>query len=221
MTASARRAFAAFLFDMDGTVLDSIAAANRIWRRWAGSHGIDVDGLLATMHGMRVGDTVRRWAPPGVDVERESAAITRAEIDDVEGIVAIPGARRLLEALPADRWAVVTSAPRELALRRMAAAGIPVPAVLVTAEDVVHGKPAPDGFLLAARRLGVDARDCAIWEDAPAGIAAAEAAGGTVFVMGATHTHPMTLPHPVVASYDGLAVTIAASGALVLAGVPG
>ena len=211
--------FAAFLFDMDGTVLDSIAAANRIWRRWAESHGLDAEAVIATMHGVRVVDTVRRWQLPGMDLERESAAITQAEIDDVEGVVAIAGAVRFLRALPADRWAIVTSAPRSLALRRMGAAGIPVPGVLVTADDVTRGKPAPDCFLQAAARLGVAAGDCAIWEDAPAGIAAAEAAGGTVFVVGATHAHPMSTPHPVVPGYEGLAVAQGASGELLLAGV--
>jgi sugar-phosphatase len=219
VTMPARRAFAAFLFDMDGTVLDSIAAANRIWRRWAESHGLDAEAVIETRHGVRVVDTVRRWLLPGMDLERESAAITQAEIDDVEGVVAIAGAVRFLRALPADRWAIVTSAPRALALRRMAAAGVPVPAVLVTADDVTRGKPAPDCFLLAAARLGFAASECAVWEDAPAGIAAAEASGATVLVMGATHAAPMATPHPVLANYEGLAVTVDESGALVLAGL--
>ena len=114
-------------------------------------------------------------------------SITAEEMDDVEGIEQIAGVAAFLAALPPHRWAVVTSAPRALALRRIAAAGLPTPPLLVAAEDVTQGKPAPDCFVLAATRLGVDARDCLVFEDAPAGIAAAEAAGAGVVVITATH----------------------------------
>jgi sugar-phosphatase len=200
------RSFAALLFDMDGTILSSIAAAERVWGDWARRHGLDVATFLPTIHGVRVVETIRRLDLPGVDADAEAAAITLAEMADVAGIEAIGGASRLLASLPMDRWAIVTSAPRILALRRIAAAGLPVPAVLVTADDVVHGKPAPDGFLLAAARLGVSAQDCLVFEDAPAGIAAAEAAGATVVVVTATHSHPLDTPHPHIAGYDDLVV---------------
>jgi sugar-phosphatase len=134
--------FAAFLFDMDGTILNSIAAAERIWANWATANGLDPQMVLAAVHGVRAVDTIRRFAPAGTDIEAEAHRITLAEIDDVEGIVEVPGACEFLRALPADRWAVVTSAPRTLALRRMAAGGLPIPDVLVTAEDVQRGKPA-------------------------------------------------------------------------------
>jgi sugar-phosphatase len=123
-----------------------------------------------------------------------------------------------LQSLPPDRWAVVTSAPRALAVRRLDAAGLPVPPVLVTAEDVERGKPSPDGFLMAAGALGFAAGDCLIWEDAPAGIAAAEAAGGTVIVVGATHATPMKTPHPVITGYEDLTVTVVDTGDLTLIG---
>ena len=208
------RAFAAFLFDMDGTILSSIAAAERVWTRWALRHGLDVAAFLPTIHGMRAIETVRRQNLPGVDVEAEAAAITREELDDVEGIVPIAEVAAFMAALPAGRWAVVTSAPRELARRRIAAAGLPEPPLVITAEDVVHGKPAPDCFLLAATRLGVHASDCLVFEDAPAGIAAAEAAGANVVVISATHAHPLATRHPSVSDYAALAVRADAGGGL-------
>ena len=198
------RAFAAFLFDMDGTILSSIAAAERVWARWAQRHGLDVDAFLPTIHGMRSVETVRRLGLPGVDPQVESDAITREEMDDVEGIEAIAGISAFLASLPADRWAVVTSAPRALALRRIAAAGLPTPPLMIAAEDVTQGKPAPDCFLLAATRLGVDAQDCLVFEDAPAGIAAAEAAGAHVVVITATHSHSVATKHLSVRDYDEL-----------------
>jgi sugar-phosphatase len=200
------RSFAALLFDMDGTILSSIAAAERVWADWARRHGVDVVTFLPTIHGVRAVETIRGLGLPGVDADAEAAAITFAEIADIEGIEAIRGAAALLASLPQDRWAVVTSAPRTLALRRIAAAGLPVPAVLVTADDVAHGKPAPDGFLLAAARLGGRAEDCLVFEDAPAGIAAAEAAGATVVVVTAAHGHPLDTVHPRIAGYDDLVV---------------
>lgn len=197
--------FTAFLFDMDGTLLSSIAAAERVWTTWALRHGVDVPALLGHMHGMRAIDTIRRLNLPGVDAHVEAAAITQAEIDDVAGVVAIAGAAAFLAALPGERWAVVTSAPRALAERRMAAAGLPLPSVLITAEDVNVGKPAPDGYRLAAMRLGQEARDCVVFEDAAAGIQAGEAAGAAVVVIGATHQRPLDTSHPYVNSYESLA----------------
>ena len=215
------RAFAAFLFDMDGTILSSIAAAERVWARWARRHGLDVAAFLPTIHGMRSVETVRRLGLPGLDPEAEAAAITAEEMDDVEGIEQIAGIAAFLASLPLDRWAVVTSAPRALALRRIAAAGLPVPPLLVAAEDVTRGKPAPDCFELAAKRLGVSARDCLVFEDAPAGIAAAEAAGASVLVITATHAHPLETRHPGVDGYAALAPRVDADGGLRLVPIGG
>ena len=211
------RAYAAFLFDMDGTILSSIAAAERVWARWAGRHGLDVAAFLPTIHGMRSVETVRRLNLPGVDPAAEAAAITAEEMLDVVGIEPIAGVREFIAALPAGRWAVVTSAPRELARRRIAAAGLPEPALMIAAEDVQNGKPAPDCFRLAATRLGVDARDCLVFEDAPAGIAAAEAAGAGVVVITATHTHAVATGHLQVRDYAALHASVDAGGALRLA----
>ena len=208
------RAFGAFLFDMDGTVLNSIAAAERIWSAWAVRHGVDVETFLPTIHGARAIDTITRLNLPGLDAEEQAAFITAAEINDVEGIVEIPAAAAFLNALPKNRWAMVTSAPRDLALRRMAAAGIPEPAVMITAEDVKAGKPDPAGYLLAAKKLGVEPADCLIFEDAAVGIQAAEAAGAALMIITTTHQHPIETTHATLASYDAIGVRVGADGLL-------
>ena len=212
----AQRRFAAFLFDMDGTILSSIVAAERIWSAWAERQGLDVQAFLPTIHGIRAIDTIRNLALPGVDAAAEADALTLAEIEDVAGIDAIAGAAAFLGALPADRWAIVTSAPRALALRRIEAAGLPMPALLITADEVMHGKPAPDCFLLAAERLGYPIADCLVFEDTPAGIAAAEAAGAQVAVITATHHRPLDTRHPRILDYTALDLEIGEDGALLL-----
>jgi len=209
MTLPTRR-YAAFLFDMDGTILTSIASAERTWSAWAIAHGLDVATFLPTIHGVRTVETIRRLGLPGVDPEVEAAAITAAEMDDVDDIEPIAGAAAFLKALPADRWTIVTSAPRALAERRLGAAGIPVPDRFIAAEDVANGKPAPDCFLLAAERLGVASADCLVFEDAAAGIAAADAAGSDVLVITATHGagHAVAPERYAAPNYDRLSVMI-------------
>jgi sugar-phosphatase len=207
-----QRSFAAFLFDMDGTILTSIKAAERVWGAWAASHGLDVDAFLPTIHGKRTEETVRALNLPGVDPAAEANRITLAEIEDVEGIEAITGAAAFLNSLPAGRWAIVTSAPRALAERRIAAAGMPTPAVLVAAEDVERGKPAPDPFLLGARRLGVPPGDCLVFEDTRAGLQAAAAAGMASVVVTVTHTHPVETDAVPIVDYADLRAEASADG---------
>ena len=212
----AGRKFAAFLFDMDGTVLNSIAAAERVWAKWALRHGLDVAAFLPTIHGKRAIETITALGLPGIDAVVEADALLKAEAADLEGIVPIPGAVAFLNSLPPERWAIVTSAPLELALLRMQAAGIPVPRMIVSGEDVTRGKPAPDCFLLAAKRLGVEARDCLVFEDAPAGIAAGEASGASVMVITATHVHPIETRHASISTYTALGTGLDDNGWLVL-----
>ena len=215
------RRYRAFLFDMDGTLLNSIAAAERVWGIWAERHGLDVAAFLATIHGARAIDTITRQALPGVDPEAEAQWITEAEINDVEGVVAIAGAVAFLNSMPADQWALVTSAPRELALRRLQAAGIVPPAVLVTAEDVAIGKPSPACYVLGAQRLGVPVQDCLVFEDATVGIQAAQAAGADVMVVTSTHTVPMVTQHPSIEGYEPLQVRRDREGLLYLQNAAG
>nr|WP_314531082.1 HAD-IA family hydrolase [uncultured Pseudomonas sp.] len=206
--------YRAFLFDMDGTVLNSIAAAERIWTTWARRHGLDIAAFLPTIHGARAIDTVNRQGLTGIDAQAEAAWVTQAEIEDVQGIVEVSGAARFLQSLPARQWAIVTSAPRALALRRLAAAGIPAPAVMITAEDVSAGKPDPAGYRLAAERLGVKIDDCLIFEDATVGIQAAEASGADLLVITSTHPHPIETPHATLKDYERVSVAVAADGSI-------
>lgn len=208
--------FRAFLFDMDGTIINSVAAAERIWSAWAVLHNIEVASFLKTIHGVRAIDTITRLALPDVDAEKQAQIITQNEIDDVNGIVEIPGSIQFLKSLPATQWAIVTSAPKQLALRRLQAAGMPLPEVMVTADDVSVGKPDPSCFILAAKRLGVDIADCLIFEDAPAGIQAAEAASGKVVVVTTTHTHPITTSHATINSYEHWMASCDENGLLAL-----
>nr|WP_281414475.1 HAD-IA family hydrolase [Rhizobium sp. ARZ01] len=192
------------MFDMDGTLLDSTASTERVWGNWARRHGLDADSFLPTMHGKRGIDTIRALNLPCVDPIAEALEIEKGEIADVDGVVAIPGAIAFLSALPRERWAIVTSAPIALAHRRLAAAGIPIPKVMVTAEDVKIGKPSPEGYLLGAARLGVDAGQCLVFEDVEAGVQAGEGAGASVVVVAATHGHGPKTQHPRIMAYDDL-----------------
>jgi sugar-phosphatase len=184
-SALAGRRFAAVLFDMDGTLVDSTPAVVRSWLRWAEEEGIDPRRLDGS-HGRPSAQIVAALVPPERLVH-SLARIDALELADTEGVVLLPGAAASLAALPAGRQAIATSCTRPLAAARIAAAGVRAPAVVVTADDVEHGKPDPAPYLLAARRLGVDAADCLVVEDAPSGLVSARAAGCATLAVSTTH----------------------------------
>ena len=180
------RSHAAMLFDMDGTLLNSAVVTDRVWGAWALRHDLDEQMVLAQVHGTRAVDALRRIGVPGLEIEVEADALSHAEMLDMDGIRPIQGAAGFLTALPPNRWAIVTSSTRELALRRLRAAGLPVPAVLVTAESMSRGKPDPEGYLAAAGALKVPIEQCLVFEDSSVGVAAGVASGAEVIVIGET-----------------------------------
>jgi sugar-phosphatase len=170
------------LFDLDGVLVDSVAASRRAWIWWASRHGLDPEPFL-NAHGRPTRDAIREFAPD-LDVGVEEAVVDERESTDTEGVVALPGAADLLSS--DRRLAIVTSCGPRLALARLAAAELPVPDVVITADDVAHGKPDPEPYLLGASRLGLEPEDCTVFEDAPAGVRAGKAAG--MRVVGLTTT---------------------------------
>ncbi|GGQ61483.1 HAD-IA family hydrolase [Streptomyces sp. MAD19A] len=176
----------ALLLDMDGTLVNSDASVERIWRRWAERHGLDGDEVMKVVHG-RQGYASMALLLPDRPMEQnyaENARLLAEETADTEGVVAIPGAREFLASLAGLPHALVTSADVALSTARMAAAGLEQPAVRITAESVGASKPDPEGFLKGAAELGVDPADCVVFEDSGAGIAAGRAAGMRVVGIG-------------------------------------
>lgn len=209
-------AAAAFLFDMDGTLVDSQRSFDRIWGRWSQRNGVDYAVAAASMRGGRAVDIVRRFAPFCPDPVREARSVEQEELTDLDDTTAIAGAKNFLAKLPDARWAIATSAIRELARARLRAAGLPIPGTLVAGEDVTEGKPSPAGYRLAARRLGCEPRDCIVFEDAMAGVEAAEAAGARVIVIASRHSQETEAlsrsGRPMIVSYDELTVNVASDG---------
>ncbi|WP_299954618.1 HAD-IA family hydrolase [uncultured Modestobacter sp.] len=173
------------LFDNDGVLVDSEPSVVRSWTRWAVDSGLDPVEVMAAVPGRRAGDTVALFVRPE-DVDRSVALITRYELEDVADTVAIAGVLDLVAQLDGVPWAVVTSGVRELATARLRAAGVPVPPVVVTAEDVVAGKPDPEPYRTGAARLALDPGETIVLEDSPSGVRAGLAAGATVLGIGQT-----------------------------------
>ena len=169
----------ALLFDLDGVLIDSMAAVARVWTRWAIEHGFEPDEVVRAAHGRPSASTVREYLP-AADPAAENRELERREIEDTVGIVALPGALELLQSLPHERWAIVTSCTRALAEVRMHVGGLPRPIALVTSSDLKSGKPSPDPYLKAAELLGFPAAECVVVEDAAAGIRSGKAAGARV-----------------------------------------
>jgi len=178
---------AAILFDMDGVLVDSTAAVAGTWGRWALAHSLDPQRVIDGAHGRRTIETVRAFAPH-LDADAEASRIESAEAMELDTVSVIPGALALLNSLPEDRWGVVTSATRPMAKTRLRDAGFPAPRVLVTADDVIHGKPHPEPYLKGAAGLAIAPELCLVFEDSPAGISAATAAG--MRVIGLLTTYP-------------------------------
>jgi sugar-phosphatase len=166
----------AILFDLDGVLVDSAERVEKTWRQWATRHGLDPEHVIAMAHGRRTIETVRLVAP-ALSIDAELAALEASEATNPDGVHEIAGARELLQLLPVNRWAVVTSGIRAVAEFRLRHTGLPLPAVMVCADEISRGKPDPEGYLTAAARLGFSDGDCIVIEDAPAGIESAQAAG--------------------------------------------
>lgn len=173
------------LFDLDGVLADSTPAVSRVWTIFANKHGFDPEETVRRAHGRPSIATIRELLPNANHIA-ESALLERMEIEDIEDVVALPGAAELLHALAPDKWTVVTSCTRALALVRLRAAGLPIPAQMVTSNDIVNGKPNPEPYLKGAELLGLAAADCVVVEDAPAGVRSGKAAGARVIALQTT-----------------------------------
>lgn len=174
---------AALLLDMDGTLVHSTDEVETVWRLWCRRHQLAPEPVLAMCYGLRSREVIRALAPQ-LDMAQEVALLDELEIHHTGRGEAIMGSRALLTRLPAERWALVTSASQRVARHRLESAGLPLPTLLVAAEDVVNGKPDPEPYLLGAERLGVAPADCLVFEDAPAGIQSALRAGCAVVQVG-------------------------------------
>jgi sugar-phosphatase len=175
----------ALLFDMDGVLINSTPAVARVWARWAIERGFNPEEVVARAHGRPSLTTVKEFLP-GADHEAENREVERREIEDLEGVVPLPGALDLLSSLPDDRWTIVTSCTRALAEVRIRAAGLPLPKKMVTANDITNGKPNPDPYLKGASKLGFSPSDCVVLEDVPAGVRSGKAAGAKVIAFTTT-----------------------------------
>src|SRR6202162_6271280 len=177
----------ALLFDMDGVLIDSTPAVARVWHRWAVEHGFDPETVVRMAHGRPSRTTIRELLhnaePHDHDIDREDREVERMEMEDLDGVVLLPGARELLNILPPERWTIATSCTRPLAEVRLRAAGLPIPKTMITSSDVKNGKPDPEPYLKAAAKLGFSASDCIVVEDAPAGVRAGKAAGARVIAL--------------------------------------
>jgi sugar-phosphatase len=181
---------AALLFDLDGVLINSTPAVARVWRGWAIEHGFNPDEVIARAHGRPSLSTVREYLPHA-DHAAENHEVERREIEDLEGVVPLPGALSLLASLSPDRWTIVTSCTRPLAEVRIRAAGLPLPKKFITSSDITNGKPHPEPYLKGASVLGFPPQDCIVLEDVPAGVRAGKAAGAKVIAFTTTLQEPV------------------------------
>ncbi|MFJ6684176.1 HAD family hydrolase [Streptomyces werraensis] len=203
----------ALLFDNDGTLVSSLDSVNRCWTRWAMEYGLTAEDFARIeLHGRPAAEIAADLLPAHL-VPQAVARIEDLEVEDVAdgGVGLLPGTKEFLAGLPAERWAVVTSATRRLAEARLGAAGI-LPKTLVAADDITHGKPDPEPYLLAARMLGVDPAECVVFEDAPAGLQAGRAAGMTTVALATTHRAEELTADLVVRDLSALSVLVTDAG---------
>jgi sugar-phosphatase len=173
------------LFDLDGVLIDSTPAVARVWRRWATGHGFDPEEVVSRAHGRPSIDTIRDYLTDS-DHHAENCKIEQEEVQDLEGVVALPGVTDFLSRLPKERWTIVTSCTRRLAEVRIRATRLPLPECIITADEITRGKPHPEPYLKGADLLGIPPSELIVVEDVPAGIRAGKAAGMRVIAVGAT-----------------------------------
>ena len=195
------------LFDLDGVLVDSTECVERSWRTWATRRGLDPGRVMQVAHGRRTIETVALVAPH-LSLAEEVAALEGVEAHTTDGVYEIPGARELLERLPSDAWAVVTSGVRAVATLRIRHTGLPMPRVLVCADEIHRGKPDPEGYLNAAARLGRAPADCVVIEDTPPGLEAARAAGMRSIGIAGTYPASALIADLVVPSLTSLPVEL-------------
>lgn len=203
------------LFDLDGVLVDSTPAVARVWSKWALAHGFDSEETVRKAHGRPSLATIKELLPNAADPIAENEVVLRGEIEDTDGVMPLAGARELLQSIPAQQWALVTSCSRPLAEIRLKAAGLPVPRNMVTSDDVRAGKPDPEPYLKGAALLGVPGSRCVVFEDAPAGIRAGKAAGALVIALRSTaadHELEQAGADWVIKGYSELAVTTFSHG---------
>lgn len=177
----------AILFDLDGTLVDSAARIQRLWQTWGQRHGIEPESIFKVVHGRRASEIIKLFAPH-LPVENEVRELESDEISDMNGVQPYAGVLELLSGLLPEQWAIVTSGSRQVTEARLRYVKLPIPSVFITGDDVKLGKPAPDGYLLAAKQLRVHPTDCVVIEDAPAGVRAGKAAGMHVIAVATTHS---------------------------------
>jgi len=200
------------LFDMDGILISSIGSVERSWTKWAEMRGVDPEFACKMAHGRRAIETAALLRPD-LDSEAELRAIEDIELADGEGLAVLPGVLDLVHTLPADRWTVVTSATNRLARTRLAQAGVPVPARLVTADDVEQGKPDPAPYLAGAELLGVPPEECVVFEDSESGVKAGHAAGCTVIATTFSHdAESLADAHYLIEDVTGVRVRLLPAG---------
>jgi mannitol-1-/sugar-/sorbitol-6-phosphatase len=169
----------AIIFDLDGTLVDSIECVEKTWNTWCKKYNISLDKFSPAMHGITSYQTIKTIAPD-LDTDKVVVEFDEIELKQTEGLKLIPKADKILNELPPEKWAIATSGSKKLATTRLSYIGLPIPKIMITADDITNSKPNPEPYLLAAKHLGIPADDCVVFEDSLAGIESGKAAGAKV-----------------------------------------